>query len=289
MGGLPEDDDLVRPLGRYAPADAPAQRHARLREPPGGEFTPAPPAGHRPSADSLPGMARDRSGRRGRQRADAAPGELLDVLTGRVRVETEVRRSRFVATLVPVPDQPTADEATSAIRRELWDARHHCTALVLGEDGSRQRSHDDGEPAGTAGAPMLAVLRGAGVTDVLAVVTRYFGGVLLGTGGLARAYGQAVAAALEEAPVVRRGRFAVVEVRCPHRAAGRVEHALRGRLAADGGSVDEVAHDADGTRWIVAVPREGMTGLAEALRSEEHCVVEVGESVRPWSSGPVPR
>ncbi len=83
------------------------------------------------------------------------------------------------------------------------DARHHCTAFVLGPDGTTMRSNDDGEPSGTAGAPMLEVLRGRGLTDVVAVVTRWFGGTLLGTGGLIRAYGDAVSLALDGASLVR--------------------------------------------------------------------------------------
>ena len=86
-----------------------------------------------------------------------------------------------------------------SMRAQHWDARHHCSAFVLGPRSELQRSSDDGEPAGTAGAPMLEVLRGAGVSDVAAVVTRWFGGTLLGAGGLVRAYGDAVRAALAEA------------------------------------------------------------------------------------------
>ena len=89
------------------------------------------------------------------------------------------------------------------VRSTSRDARHHCTAFVLGPDGTTTRSNDDGEPSGTAGAPMLEVLRGRGLTDVVAVVTRWFGGTLLGTGGLIRAYGDAVSLALEWRGLVR--------------------------------------------------------------------------------------
>src|SRR5690625_5791642 len=89
-----------------------------------------------------------------------------------------------------------AQEVIAAVRQRDWDGRHHCTAVVLGPYGDTLRSNDDGEPAGTAGAPMLAALQGAEVSDVVAVVTRWFGGVLLGTGGLVRAYSKAVQIAL---------------------------------------------------------------------------------------------
>src|SRR5690606_33095353 len=98
--------------------------------------------------------------------------------------EIEVKRSRFLCTLRRVGTEADARAVVEEMRRQHWDARHHCSAFVLGPDGALQRSSDDGEPAGTAGAPMLEVLRGHGVSDVVAVVTRWFGGVLLGAGGL---------------------------------------------------------------------------------------------------------
>ena len=118
--------------------------------------------------------------------------------------ETEVKRSRFRCHVERVADEDAARAVVERIRKQHWDAGHHCSAFVLGPDGDVQRSSDDGEPAGTAGAPMLEVLRGAGVSDVAAVVTRWFGGTLLGAGGLVRAYGDAVRAALPEAGTRRR-------------------------------------------------------------------------------------
>ena len=134
----------------------------------------------------------------------------------------EVKRSRFLATLEPVADEAAARAVVERMRREHWDARHHCSAFVLGADGSVQRSSDDGEPAGTAGAPMLEVLRGAGVSDTVAVVTRWFGGVLLGAGGLVRAYGDAVRAGLEEAGTLRRTLLREQLLVLDHADAGRV-------------------------------------------------------------------
>ena len=109
-----------------------------------------------------------------------------------VESETEVKRSRFRCTLARVEDEAAARAVVERLRKQHWDAGHHCSAFVLGPPPSPvERSSDDGEPAGTAGAPMLDVLRGAGVSDVVAVVTRWFGGTLLGAGGLVRAYGDA--------------------------------------------------------------------------------------------------
>jgi len=114
-------------------------------------------------------------------------------------------------------------------RREHWNARHHCSAFVIGPTRSLERSHDDGEPPGTGGAPILDVLRGRELSDVVAVVTRWFGGTLLGTGGLSRAYADAVRAALEVTPLVQRVEQELCEVTVDLAAAGRLEHELRSR------------------------------------------------------------
>ena len=143
--------------------------------------------------------------------------------------EIEVKSSRFRCTLQRVPSEEAARALVAAARKEHWDARHHCSAFVLGPDSALQRSSDDGEPAGTAGAPMLEVLRGAGVSDVAAVVTRWFGGTLLGAGGLVRAYGDAVRAALAEAGTLRRELVTEFAIDLDHGSAGRAESELRAR------------------------------------------------------------
>lgn len=141
--------------------------------------------------------------------------------------EIEVKRSRFLCTLRRVEDEAGARAVVEALRKEHWDARHHCSAFRLHPDV--ERSSDDGEPAGTAGAPMLEVLRGQGVSDVVAVVTRWFGGTLLGAGGLVRAYGDAVRGALAEAGTLRRSLVREHLLDLDHAAAGRVESDLRAR------------------------------------------------------------
>lgn len=145
------------------------------------------------------------------------------------QAEIEVKRSRFLCTLARVEEEPDARAVVDRLRREHWDARHTCSAFVLGPRGDLQRSSDDGEPAGTAGAPMLEVLRGAAVSDVVAVVTRWFGGTLLGAGGLVRAYGDAVRAALAEAGTLRRELLVEHELVVGHADAGRLESELRAR------------------------------------------------------------
>lgn len=143
--------------------------------------------------------------------------------------EIEVKRSRFLCTLVRVEDEAAARAVVERLRKQHWDARHHCSAFVLGPGGEVERSSDDGEPAGTAGAPMLEVLRGQGLSDVVAVVTRWFGGTLLGAGGLVRAYGDAVRAGLDAAGTLERVRVHEYLLEVSHADAGRVESDLRAR------------------------------------------------------------
>ena len=143
--------------------------------------------------------------------------------------EIEVRHSRFLCTVARVEEEPVARDLVARLRKQHWDARHHCSAFVLGPAGAVQRSSDDGEPAGTAGAPMLEVLRGAGLSDVAVVVTRWFGGTLLGAGGLVRAYSDSVRAGLEAVGTVRRDLVLEQRVVLDHADAGRVEGDLRTR------------------------------------------------------------
>ncbi|MBO0919421.1 YigZ family protein [Cellulomonas sp. zg-ZUI222] len=141
----------------------------------------------------------------------------------------EIKRSRFLCTLRRVEQESDARALVEEMRKTHWDARHHCSAFVIGPDAMLQRSSDDGEPAGTAGAPMLEVLRGHRVSDVAVVVTRWFGGILLGAGGLVRAYGDAVSAGLAEVGTLERRLLQEWAVRLDHTEAGRVEGELRAR------------------------------------------------------------
>ena len=172
--------------------------------------------------------------------------------------EIEVKRSRFLCTLRRVEDEAAARALVERLRKEHWDARHHCSAFVIGPPpGPVERSSDDGEPAGTAGAPMLEVLRGRALSDVAAVVTRWFGGTLLGTGGLARAYTDAVRAAADEAGTIRRTLVHEHLLRLDHVDAGRVESELRAR----GVAVLGAAYDAQ-VELRLGVPAEAGTTLA---------------------------
>jgi uncharacterized YigZ family protein len=145
--------------------------------------------------------------------------------------EVEHSRSRFRCTLTRVEDEEGARAVIEQVRKQHWDARHHCTAFVIGPDRAVEASNDAGEPPGTAGAPMLEVLRGRELSDVVAVVSRWFGGVLLGTGGLARAYAGATRTALDEVGVVERVLQELCEVSVDIAEVGRLEHDLRSRGA----------------------------------------------------------
>ncbi len=115
--------------------------------------------------------------------------------------EVEEKNSRFLSEALFVDSEEAARGELTRVRKQYYDARHHCSAWIIGPGGENARSGDDGEPAGTAGRPILEVIRGAGVTNAMVVVTRYFGGTLLGTGGLVRAYTAAAREALEHAAI----------------------------------------------------------------------------------------
>lgn len=113
------------------------------------------------------------------------------------------KKSRFIGYIAPAADEAAAQAFLQAIRSRHHDATHNCYAYQLGEHNQFQRSSDDGEPSGTAGRPILEVIKGSGVSNIIVVVTRYFGGILLGAGGLVRAYSAAAKAALAQAERVR--------------------------------------------------------------------------------------
>jgi uncharacterized YigZ family protein len=169
--------------------------------------------------------------------------------------ETEVSRSRFICAVAPAPTEAVARAVVTAARAEYPDASHHCFAYVIGADAGIQKAGDDGEPGGTAGAPMLRMLLRRDMRYVVAVVTRYFGGVKLGAGGLMRAYGGAVGETLDRVGAVTRRRLRLVTVTVDHQRAGKVHNEL---LA--GG------HDVRGVTYAAEVTIE--VGVPEAQLGE---------------------
>ncbi|MCI4011053.1 YigZ family protein [Brevibacterium sp. ZH18] len=143
--------------------------------------------------------------------------------------EIEIKKSRFIGYLAPVATEAEAREVIAERRNAHPKARHHCTAFVLDPDSRTQRFSDDGEPAGTAGAPILDVVSGHDLTYVVAVVTRYFGGTLLGAGGLVRAYGQATSAAVDAARIVTKHELVPVSANVDYAQANALDRAAGNR------------------------------------------------------------
>ncbi len=123
---------------------------------------------------------------------DTITADSYRVLLSGGEGEIVEKKSRFIATVRKCGTEEEAEAFIEEMKKKYWDARHNCSAFVIGSRGELTRCSDDGEPSGTAGRPMLEVLTGSGIRNIAVVVTRYFGGTLLGTGGLVRAYTQAV-------------------------------------------------------------------------------------------------
>ena len=187
--------------------------------------------------------------------------------------EYEEKRSRFIGQLWPVETEEEALTHIAAVKKEHYDARHNCFAYILRDSGTVRYS-DDGEPQGTAGQPMLAVLQGAGLQNVCCTVTRYFGGVLLGTGGLVRAYTAAVKAAVENAGIARMAKWQSVTLRCPYSLFDRMK-----RLLAEQEAVTE-STDYGAEITIAALVREDKAETFAAALTE----LSAG-SIRPEITG----
>lgn len=140
--------------------------------------------------------------------------------------EFSEKKSKFIGYIKHVESEDDANAFISEIKSKHWDAKHNVYAYVLGENGSIQRSTDDGEPAGTAGRPVLEVIKGENLTNVAVVVTRYFGGILLGTGGLVRAYGKAAKLAIENAEIVKPVRMKSVAICADYDLVGKIQNFL---------------------------------------------------------------
>ena len=140
--------------------------------------------------------------------------------------ETEVKKSRFIATTRPVKSGEEAVSFIAEMKKKYWDASHNCSAFTIGRNHELTRCSDDGEPAQTAGRPMLDVLLGEDIHDLCVVVTRYFGGTLLGTGGLVRAYSGAVKEGLLNSQIVEKFRAYQMDVRTGYTGVGKIQYIL---------------------------------------------------------------
>lgn len=136
------------------------------------------------------------------------------------------KKSRFIATVKPVHSEQEAIDFINELKKKYWDATHNCSAFVIGSRQEIQRCSDDGEPQGTAGRPMLDVLLGEDIHDVAVVVTRYFGGTLLGTGGLVRAYSKAVQEGLRNSKVIEKVLGSRLVIGTDYNGIGKIQYLL---------------------------------------------------------------
>jgi uncharacterized YigZ family protein len=183
-------------------------------------------------------------------------------LAAPAEAQTRVKASVFLALAAPVETEEAARAVLAAREKEHWDASHHCSAWRLRSGASR--ASDAGEPSGSAGAPILAAIEGAGLTDVMVVVTRWFGGTKLGVGGLVRAYGDAAAEALAAAPRRVGTRAARLRVRYPYAHTAAVMRALERAFAED----VEHGYADSGDAGVVemSVPAGAEAAFADELR-----------------------
>jgi uncharacterized YigZ family protein len=142
-------------------------------------------------------------------------------------VEITIQKSRFIGHVRRISSEEEARSAIEAISKEHWKANHNCYAYVVGEDSGIQKASDNGEPAGTAGVPILEVIKKKNLRDTLIVVTRYFGGIKLGAGGLIRAYSKTASAAISASGIVERLAMKVFAVKIDYSLYGTIENALR--------------------------------------------------------------
>lgn len=161
------------------------------------------------------------------------------------------KKSRFIATIRKCETEEEAVAFIDEIKKKYWDARHNCSAFVIGSRGELTRCSDDGEPSGTAGRPMLEVLLGEGIRNIAVVVTRYFGGTLLGTGGLVRAYTQAVKEGLLSCTIGRMRRGCDLEIGTDYNGVGKILYLLGQR-----GLEPISSNYTDAVTLVVRIPAE---------------------------------
>ena len=149
---------------------------------------------------------------------------VLEGGTGEITGEITEKKSRFIATVRPVSSEEEALAFLEETRKKYWDARHNCYAYSVGMNREYTRCSDDGEPSGTAGRPMLDVILGEDIYNVAVVVTRYFGGVLLGTGGLVRAYSKAVQEGFRESRIIEKKHGICLTVTTDYTGIGKIQY-----------------------------------------------------------------
>lgn len=184
------------------------------------------------------------------------------------------KKSRFIAHIAPAQTEEEAQEFVEKIKKQYWDARHNCWAYSIGEKQPALRCSDDGEPSGTAGKPMLEVITGEEIHNVVAVVTRYFGGTLLGTGGLIRAYTKSTQEGLKESTVIEKCLGQKITLTCDYTTSGKIQYIT---ATDDLPVLDTIYTDNVTFEMIIPVEELGMVEKKFMEASMGKAVLEKGE------------
>lgn len=187
------------------------------------------------------------------------------------------KKSRFIGEIVPVESEEEALNFIAAKKKQYYDARHNCSAYVIGENNELMRQSDDGEPGGTAGRPMLDILINEGLHNCCVVVTRYFGGVLLGTGGLVRAYQAATQEAIAAASIADPVAGVLAEVRCDYNDLGKLQYLF----GENGITIYDSVYESD-VVLKVAIPAELVEQMSAAVsdKTSGKSSLEIVDEVR---------
>lgn len=185
------------------------------------------------------------------------------------------KKSRFIANAAPVQTEEEAVAYINGIKKKYWDARHNCYAFTLGSSHELTRCSDDGEPSGTAGRPILDILLREDIHNAIIIVTRYFGGILLGTGGLVRAYQKAAQAGLEQSVIIEKQRGFLLEIGTDYNGLGKIQYilaqheiAVRDIIYTQNVQIQTVI-PADQKDKIIKAITEGTNGMAQFDQGDE--------------------
>lgn len=186
--------------------------------------------------------------------------ESFQTISDLYQAEIVEKKSRFIATLAPVSTPDQAVDFIKEMKKKYWDARHNCSAYILGTKQQVMHSSDDGEPSGTAGKPILSVLSGHNLYNVVAVVTRYFGGTLLGTGGLVRAYSRSVEECISNAVLKKMIFASQIQINCSYNDVGKLQY-----MFAQNDVTLLSSEYSDSVRFQLLIPVEKETSFLKAL------------------------
>lgn len=186
--------------------------------------------------------------------------ESFQTISDLYQAEIVEKKSRFIATLAPVSTPEQAVDFIKEMKKKYWDARHNCSAYILGTKQQVMHSSDDGEPSGTAGKPILSVLSGHNLYNVVAVVTRYFGGTLLGTGGLVRAYSRSVEECISNAVLKKMIFASQIQINCSYNDVGKLQY-----MFAQNDVTLLSSEYSDSVRFQLLIPAEKETSFLKAL------------------------